>query len=139
LSYAKFSPITASLLARKGEAAPSLAAKRAVDWTSDAPAVFEPLREIRAAFATAPESPHPEHAFANPEPAHIAHKRRIVVSLDPCEFERLGIAAVKKGMGRPDLVRAVMNDYLARLASELNGRCACLRDGSQCTGSRADG
>jgi hypothetical protein len=137
VSYAKFAPITASLLARKGEAAPSFGIKRPVPWTSELPAVREPVRDIPASFATGTEFAHVENVPAQqsavvPQPA-VAHEkpRRVVVSMSPCEFERLGIAAVKKGVSRHDLVRDTVNAYLARLAIEMN-RCACLDDGTQC-------
>jgi hypothetical protein len=51
--------------------------------------------------------------------------------MSPCEFERLGIAAVKKGLSRHDLVRDTVNAFLARLAAEMDHRCACLDGGSQ--------
>ncbi len=138
MSHAKFAPITAGLLARKGEAAPSFGTKRPIAWTSELPALREPVRDIPPSFATGTEFVHLEHAA--PQHATIAPKlaapqekpRRVVVSLSPCEFERLGIAAVKKGVSRHDLVRDTMNAYLARLAAEMN-LCACLNDGSQCT------
>jgi hypothetical protein len=137
LSYAKFAPITAGLLARKGEAAPSFGTKRPVAWTSDLPAIREPVRDIPPSFATGMEFSHIEsvpaqHCEIVPKTAHIAEKpRRVVVSMSPCEFERLGIAAVKKGVSRHDLVRDTVNAYLAQLAVEMK-RCACLDDGSQC-------
>jgi hypothetical protein len=137
LSYAKFAPITAGLLARKGEAAPSFGTKRPVAWTSELSAIREPVRDIPPSFATGTEFPHIEsvprqHSEIVPKTGPIAEKpRRVVVSMSPCEFERLGIAAVKKGTSRHDLVRDTVNAYLAQLAIEMN-RCACLDDGSQC-------
>jgi hypothetical protein len=142
LSYAKFAPITANLLARKGEAAPSLGAKRTIAWTSDLPALREPLRDIPPSLVNGSEFAHLESAPAEiTAPAHkhapVGEKpRRVVVSLSPCDFERLGIAAVKKGVSRHDLVRDTVNEFLARLASELSHRCACLQDGSLCPISR---
>ena len=135
MSYAKFAPITANLLARKGEAAPSFGTKRPVAWTSELPAMREPVRDIPASLVT--ESEFVENITAQHSvvvsrgPAAIEKPRRVVVSMSPCEFERLGIAAVKKGISRHDLVRDTVNVYLARLAVEMN-RCACLDDGSQC-------
>lgn len=137
MSYAKFAPITANLLARKGEAAPSFGTKRPVPWTSELPALREPVRDIPPSFVTGTEFSHVEsaslpHEIATPKPTATSEKpRRVVVSMSPCEFERLGIAAVKKGVSRHDLVRDTVNTYLARLAVEIN-RCACLNDGSQC-------
>ncbi len=151
MSYAKFAPITAGLLARKGEAAPSFGTKRPVAWTSELPALREPVRDIPASFATGTEFAHVENVPAQHDniPAHqsgVVSKsasapekpRRVVVSMSPCEFERLGIAAVKKGVSRHDLVRDTVNAYLAQLASELNHSCACLQDGSHCGGPAKD-
>jgi hypothetical protein len=121
--------MTASLLARKGEAAPSLETKRALDWMSDVARDVPRERIVRPPPVTA------RHIHdAHPQPAPTIKKtRRIVVSLSDCEFERLGIAAVKKGVNRHELVRDTMNDYLARLAADMNGRCACLlAEGSTC-------
>ena len=144
MSYAKFAPITASLLARKGEAAPSFGTKRPVAWTSELPALREPVRDIPPSFVTGTEFAHVEsapvqHDVAAPKSVSAPEKpRRVVVSMSPCEFERLGIAAVKKGVSRHDLVRDTVNAYLAQLASELNHSCACLQDGSHCAGSAKD-
>jgi hypothetical protein len=138
LSYAKFAPITAGLLARKGEAAPSFGTKRPVAWTSELPAMHEPVRDIPPSFVTgmefAPVETTPlQHDIVVPKSASVFEKpRRVVVSMSPCEFERLGIAAVKKGLSRHDLVRDTVNAYLARLAAEMDHRCACLDGGSQC-------
>jgi hypothetical protein len=138
VSDAKFAPITASLMARKGEAAPSLGAKRALDWTSEIFTLREPAWEFRAPSVIEPEIARLKIAAV--PPASAAPKpRRIVVSLNPCEFERLGIAAVKKGVTRHELVREFMNAYLERLASELNHHCACLQGGSCRTGPSASG
>ncbi len=141
MSYAKFAPITAGLLARKGEAAPSFGTKRPVAWASDLPAPREPARDVPVSFATGSEFA-PVEKTSSESPAHVSKAvpvgekpRRVVVSLSPCEFERLGIAAVKKGLSRHDLVRDTVNAYLARLAIEMNC-CACLDDGSQCAGLR---
>jgi hypothetical protein len=135
VSYAKFAPITAGLLARKGEAAPSFGTKRPVAWTSDLPAMREPVRDAPPSFATGLEfvdSAATQQIIAAQKPAPALEKpRRVVVSMSPCEFERLGIAAVKKGVSRHDLVRDMVNAYVARLAVEMN-RCACLDDGSHC-------
>jgi hypothetical protein len=137
VSYAKFAPITASLLARKGEAAPSFGTKRPGAWTSELPALREPVRDIPASFATGTEFAHADNMSTHdsgvvPKSAAAPEKpRRVVVSMSPCEFERLGIAAVKKGVSRHDLVRDTVNAYLALLAVEMNC-CACLDDGSQC-------
>ena len=54
------------------------------------------------------------------------HPRRIVLSLSPTEHEKLGIAAVKKGLSRNQLVRAALESYLDALMQEYRASCACL-------------
>jgi hypothetical protein len=142
VSYAKFAPITGSLFARKGEAAPSLSAKRSFGWAAEIDPVPQHFREPAHEPLPQPVAQHaPDHqdicdAVAKPLPITEKH-RRIVVSFSPSEFERLGIAAVKKGLTRHDLVRVTINLYLQRLATELNSRCACLNGGevSRCNGA----
>lgn len=146
MSYAKFAPITAGLLARKGEAAPSFGTKRTASWTAELPAMREPVHvPFGAHVELAHHEPvsHHEPLAQHDHPAAVAKAplagdkpRRIVVSMSACEFERLGIAAVKKNTTRHDLVRDTVNAYLQRLAAEFNERCACLNDGSSCAGVR---
>lgn len=146
MSYGKFAPITGTLLARKGDAAPSLAIKRTFGWATEQlhardisrdlrEIPREPVREIPA--HTPPDSAHHEVHEPASRPLHAVDKpRRIVVGFNAAEFERLGIAAVKKGVSRHDLVRDTMNEFLQRLAVELNSRCACLNAGeTQACGS----
>lgn len=130
MSHARFAPITGSLLARKGEAAPSLETKRPMDWMIDSPRDFAKERTAAVGLERLERLIAPSEALSA-----IRKPRRIMVSLSDCEFERLGIAAVKKGVSRHDLVRDTMNLYLDRLATEMNGRCACLADGSRCCGA----
>jgi hypothetical protein len=144
VSYAKFAPITGTLLARKGDAAPSVGLKRVFGWAGQpAPLPREPLVEMPSEVPLPPPAAvtiEPEH---HDEPEH-QHKpqslfdkpRRIVVSFSPCEFERLGIAAVKKNMSRHDLVRHTMNQFLQKLGRESQSHCACLNSGesSNCSG-----
>ena len=56
----------------------------------------------------------------------IAAVRRIVLSLSPREHEKLGIAAVKEGVPRNQLVRAALDSYLDRLLQTYGASCSCL-------------
>jgi hypothetical protein len=128
----KFAPITANLLVRKGEAAPSLASKRIFDWTREpvAPSVQEEPEEWPDEPVVEPP-PYPEHT-CSAETVDVPdgrRSRRLVLSLTVAEFERLGIAAAKKGMTRHELVQDTMQIYLQQLARELHGTCACLSRG----------
>ena len=94
-----FAPITAALLARKGDAVPSQTAKQPFVWRP------EPV-------------PVPSD---NPPP----RQHRITVALSPAEYQALGIAAVKKDVTRHRIVRDALERHLARLALEY-GSCACI-------------
>lgn len=100
-----FAPITAALLARKGDAAPSAPQKPVFAW--------------RAKPAPVPAAPR-------------AHK--ITVTLGDGEYQALGIAAVKKGVSRHRIVREALDRHLAQLARDY-GACACMGLDRSCGGS----
>jgi hypothetical protein len=124
MSQPRFAPITASLLARKGEAAPS-PMKPPLAWLHEAPpppmAIPEPF-DLTEPFPFAPgEKPH-----------------RIMVALSQREYETLGIAAVKKNSTRHRIAREAMDAYFSQLAREFHDACRCVsdaaRDGGCCGG-----
>ncbi len=107
MSSATFAAITASLLARKGDAAPSVAPPRpALVPRDDRPFPSEPR-----------------------QPDNADKLRRIVVSITQEELERLGIAAIKKGTSRHDIVRSALDDYFRKLSAEFPHPCACMEGG----------
>jgi hypothetical protein len=108
-----FAPITAALLARKGDAEPSAPQKPAFVWQSKP-----------AAVPVLPTDPPPR-----------AH--RIVVTLCDAEHQALGIAAVKKGVTRHQIVRDALNRHLTQLARDY-GACACIGLGQPCARSCED-
>jgi len=55
----------------------------------------------------------------------------VIVTAD--EFEKLGIAAVKKDKSRHEIVRAALDAYFQQLAAELQRKCACMADGPCCS------
>jgi hypothetical protein len=113
VSSAKFAAITASLLARKGDAAPS---------------VVMPVK-ARSRPALVPRHVPP----LSSEPPHqdMAEKpRRVMVSITQEELERLNIAAIKKGTSRHDIVRGALNDYFRKLSAEMPHPCACIERSS---------
>ena len=112
MSSAKFAAITASLLARKGDAAPSVVA----------PVTAPP----RPALVPRDDQPFPSEPQ---QPDNAEKLRRIMVSITQDELERLGIAAIKKGTNRHDIVRSALNDYFRKLSAEFPHRCACMEDG----------
>ena len=137
MSSAKFASMTASLLARKGDAAPSLA------MLPVRPSAFANGRPppptsrhadgiARAAPATRPENEkdHPSAPSHNDEPEKL---RRIMVIVTADEFEKLGIAAVKKDKSRHEIVRAALDAYFQQLAADLPRKCLCMAEGPCCS------
>jgi hypothetical protein len=119
VSSAKFASITASLLARKGDAAPSVVVP-----------VKAPPRPALV--------PRDDHAFpSQPQnPDNVEKLRRVVISITHEELERLNIAAIKKGATRHDIVRGALYDYFRKLSAELPRPCACM-EGSPAVAARA--
>jgi hypothetical protein len=136
----KFAPITAGLLARKGDAMPStlLPPKQPVAWARHE---AQPLPQTAQ---PAPEPiPRPEHIerlshaqTKTPEPAadvrqHDHDKpRRLFVALSHGEHERLAIAAAKKDMTQHQIVHQALEAYFEKLALDTGCRCIA---GGDCT------
>ena len=112
MNSAKFAAITASLLARKGDATPS---------------VVVPVTPVPRP-ALVPRDDQPIHSEPR-QPENGEKLRRIVVSITQDELERLGIAAIKKGTNRHDIVRAALNNYFRKLSTEFPHPCACMEGG----------
>ena len=112
MSSAKFAAITACLLARKGDATPSVIA-----------AVTAPPRP---ALVPRDDKPVPSEPR---QPDNTDKLRRIVVSITQEDLERLSIAAIKKDTSRHDIVRSALNDYFRKLSAEFPHPCACMEGG----------
>ena len=130
MTQSKFAPVTANLLVRKGEAAPSPVASpppSSVTWLSDV-------------SRRAPSAEGPEHKFvfhqsdAPDNPGDQGHEklRRIVLNLTPHEYETLGLVAVKKNTTRHQLAQEAMDAYFDWLMSEYGEACACIAGGVLC-------
>lgn len=114
MSQLRFTPITSNLLARKGDAVPSaIAPKPSLFWTQ----------------GEVPPSVTAEQPRADAQPATKPH--RMVVTLSAVEFEKLGIAAVKKGVTRHQIVRTALDLHLERLRREFN-ECGCISAEGPC-------
>jgi hypothetical protein len=109
VSSTKFAAITASLLARKGDAAPSIVAPAA---PMPRPAL---VPRGNQAFV-----------FEPPQTDNAEKLRRVMVRITPEELERLDIAAIKKGTKRHDIVRGALDDYFRKLSAEFPQPCACM-------------
>jgi hypothetical protein len=116
----RFAPMTADLLARKGEARPSaMALKPALAWLQDRLEAAPP-------------------AMVPPEPAAPAEKpHRIMVALSALEYETLGIAAVKKNTTRHLIAREALDFYFSQLAHEFHDQCRCVSKAASCGGCGA--
>lgn len=94
-----------------------------------------PPRPLVAKPESAPRrvvtAPAPEVAAAAALPATDGKLHKIMVALTPVEFEKLGIAAVKKGVTRHHIVRTALDMHLDRLKREYGG-CGCMANGGQC-------
>ena len=124
MSQAKFTPITSRLLARKGDAAPSaVAAQSSSFWK----------RAAAPPSAAQPTAGDTRQATLPPEPPRQAKPHRMSVLLSALEYEKLGIAAVKTGVTRHQLVRAALDLHLERLQQEFAG-CSCMASGTACNG-----
>jgi hypothetical protein len=60
-----------------------------------------------------------------------AKMHRMMVTLSASEFEKLGIAAVKKGVTRHQMVRTALDLYLEQLRREF-GTCTCMTVDGTC-------
>ena len=105
MSSAKFASITASLLARKGEAQP---------WNNNSLGTQEAEK--------APLAWHAPRAVAAPPP--LAKDKSCAVRMSARDYERLGILAVKSGVSRQQLLKDALEQFLGGKAKDYG--CACL-------------
>ena len=138
--------MTAHLLARKGEAFPvdQLAAMnmdrrdvvREVQTPSPAPIQSVDRREAVREILTPKPAPVVTQDTAKEKfsAASAAPRRRhsIALSVTDSEFEKLGLAAVKKRVNRQQLLRQAVDLYLDKLEQEYRSGCHCLSPSAQC-------
>jgi len=109
MSSPRFAPITASLLARKGEAQP---------WKQVGKAPVEKV-------STIPWEPYtPEAEVISPGPPPPGKDRACSIRMSAHDFERLGILAVKKDTTRQQLLKEALAEFLAAKAQDYG--CPCL-------------
>jgi hypothetical protein len=111
--------MTASLLARKGEAAPSFV----VPIAPVAPVMAPP----RPTLVRRREEQSSRSEMQRPD--NVEKPRRVMVAITQEELERLNIAAIKTGVTRHDIVRGALDDYFRKLSAELPRPCACMESG----------
>jgi hypothetical protein len=107
--------LTGQLLARKGEARPSIVHGREPRPARSAPPP-EPARCVPAA------APQPAPA-ADPGPGAPDRRARLTLRLDPNRHRRLRLAAVHTERSLQQLMTAALDAYLAGLDLD----CACVR------------
>jgi hypothetical protein len=158
MSAAKFASLSAGLLVRKGEAAPSAIAAESARPSGSAPdrvaasAFMHPREPVHAPAwadgverAPAPEWQElpprivaPEQTFSQPVREIALHSdhpdkpRRLMVSLSPDEYEMLGLIGVKKHATRHQLLRVAFDEYLLQLVEEFGEGCYCIANGGSC-------
>jgi hypothetical protein len=110
-SAAKFASITPDLVVRKGEAKP---------WPQYDAAVRSPSRTARD------EDPLEADEIVSEPQAVQDGIRRCTLRLTPCEYERLGIIAVKRDTSRQQILRLAVEEYLAAIEHEYGKECGCL-------------
>jgi len=124
MSHARFAPITASLLARKGSATPSAMAPH-----SPAPAFLDAPRVVAPTVAApAQDNDHEAHPPHDP-----SRPKKLFISLSHREHERLAIAAVKTGLDRHQLVRDALEAYFEQLSRDMREGCACMSGAKACS------
>jgi hypothetical protein len=121
--------MTASLLASKGQAEPSHVngAAKYPPFKMFESCVTEPPRATLEPAAAAPLREDELHAG---DGAKHGKLRRVMVAFTAEEYERLGIAAVKRNVSRHQLVREAMDLYFGHLRQDF--ACPCLTDASFC-------
>jgi hypothetical protein len=114
MSHPRFAPITAGLLARKGNAAPSSMTGFVLPARLELPST--PVEKIEP----------PQHIEAPPHLGTDAHHKKLFVSLSHPEHERLSIASVKTGLTRHQLIRDALDLYFEQLSRDLGHDCRCV-------------
>jgi hypothetical protein len=109
MSSAKFASITASLLARKGDAQP---------WNSMGNSLAtQEAEKVPLAWRT-------PLAVAAPPPPPPVKDKSCAVHMSAHDYERLGILAVKSGVSRQQLLKDALEQFLAGKAKDYG--CVCL-------------
>jgi hypothetical protein len=160
-SIGRFAPMTAELLARKGEARPfnihspvngMVVRRDVVRETHDA---IPALSRLQDAAGTKGISARQEDAFGQDRiPTSMARlgelfqghrffmrkpqagrRHSISLLLTDNEFERLGLVSVKKRVNRQQLLRLAIDHYFEKLADEYRSGCRCIATAAPCAGN----
>jgi hypothetical protein len=125
----KYAPVTADLLVRKGDAAPSTvstknsngASRRRSKPKQDALALTHSNVVAMNGFRV------PEGIFDKTATQQAPKKpHKIMIALSDEQHETLGLIAAKKGFTRHQVVRNALEGYFEWLADEFGSTCRCI-------------
>jgi hypothetical protein len=125
----KYAPVTANLLVRKGDAAPSTvntnnsngASRRRSKPKQDALTLTHSNVVAMNGFRV------PEGIFDKTATQQAPKKpHKIMVALSDEQHETLGLIAAKKGFTRHQIVRNALEGYFEWLADEFGSTCRCI-------------
>jgi hypothetical protein len=127
MSEPRFAPITTALLARKGHALPSTV-HRQMPWEPEVRLHGDENEPTYLLMSAVPEEASAGLHEAVKTRAHRDSERphKVRVSLSDVEYERFGLAAVKRGVTRHQVLRDALNAYVERLMHEYGSSCACI-------------
>ena len=144
MSTPRFASITASLLARKGEAQPwSNPNKQPLAWDGTLPPPELPPRSDLPPVAATPsrpaDLPRATDLLRRSEPARGARRetaasdalKKCTVRMSHYDHERLGILAVKQGKTRQRLLQEAVDALLSGITKAFGPGCACLKEEQQ--------
>ncbi len=139
MSEPRFAPITTALLARKGHAVPTTVVPRQMPWEREVIVQGEEDEPAFRLISATPEASSDTHEAPKIR-AHRDSERphKVRVSLSDAEFERFGLAAVKRGVTRHQILRDALNNYVNRLMQEYGNSCACIGGAANANGCCQD-
>ena len=126
---ARFAVITASLLARKGEAQPwAEPDKKPLSWQHGELPPMEPgfFKIAQAPQVVPPPASMPAPPLVRSRPAASRDSKKIAVRMSLHDYERLGILAVKQSKSRQCLLQEAVDRMLGGMAQNFGSACACL-------------
>ena len=140
--------ITASLLARKGEAKPwEDPGKKPLSWRDDAappPASAAPPPFAQVQASAVQQTPLQSHdiefsdmsaAMAAAAVAPLGDHEKIkkcTIRMTLHDYERLGIIAVKQNVTRQHLLHDALNQFFVAATEQYRKNCACLNEEACC-------
>jgi hypothetical protein len=125
MKQARFAPVTASLLARKGEARPwNDGSYRA--WPAPPP---DGAHLLPAGFGRSDGEADEKPAVVPPltiSAPSAEGTRKLTLRLSPSDYERLGLIATKRDITRQRLLHQILDEFLATAADEYGAKCGCI-------------